>query len=273
MKRETHDANEAGRATAERRDTIRARLDKLRGSRQRSIVGMPEVVGLAVAGFLFLAAVFSYVYFLAPERARLRTAQEDRRLLQKELLAATEGRKQSESTQASVEEIVKSLDDFENVHLASRNESATGLIEDLNGLIRRNSLRITTGVSFTQFDVAAPDASGQPRVVSGGGSVKALQNVFPGFGVNLTVEGTYQNQRRFIREVESDKRFIVINAVELEGVTDTRAPSVDSATAAASPAGAGRGTTLVSLRLDLAAYFRRPNVTSIDTTGDGGAPR
>ena len=32
----------------------------------------------------------------------------------------------------------------------------------------------------------------------------------------MTVEGSYQNLRRFIREIETSKQFIVISAVELE---------------------------------------------------------
>lgn len=258
----------------ESRAVVRGRLSQLYGSRQRSIFGLPEIIGLAAAGLLLLAALVSYFYFLLPARSRLQRAGEDRTKLQNELRVATEGQKLNESTQASVEEIVQSLQDFETRHLVSRNEAGTAVIEELNGLIRRNNLRITTGVSFTQFDTVAETPAGrQPqRAPVTTGAVRPLQDVFPGVGVSLTVEGRYESLRRFIRDVEADSRFIVVNAVELEGITDPNAaraaaealgaqppPAADGSTPA-SPA--ARGATLVSLKLNMAAYFRRLNPTA-----------
>ncbi len=95
-----------------------------------------------------------------------------------------------------------------------------------------------------------------------------MQSTFPGIGVTLTVEGGYANLRRFVRDVEADRQFVVINTVELEGVTDTDAPPPvappdgTDPNAVAAPTSA-RGT-LVSLRLDMAAYFRRAGAASGD---------
>ncbi|MCA1815159.1 MAG: hypothetical protein LC746_01895, partial [Acidobacteria bacterium] len=63
--------------------------------------------------------------------------------------------------------------------------------------------------------------------------------------ISLTIEGTYANLRRFIRDVETSRRFIVINGVQLESLNET-----------GTDAAAARGA-LVSLRLDMTAYFRR----------------
>lgn len=247
---------------------VRARLGKLRGSRQRSILGMPEIVGLAVAGLLLLTTLFAYFYFLLPERARLRRTGEERAKLQNELRLSTEGIRREENTQASVEKILGSLQEFETRNLVSREEAGTAVIEELNTLIRRNNLRITTGVSFIQFEEVDPNAPPQQRAITTTGAVRAIQNIFPGVGVNLTVEGSYPSLRRFIRDVEADRRFIVINAVELEGVTDTGSrlaavePGVEGAPPSATTGSAAppaRGT-LVSLQLNMAAYFRRSNL-------------
>jgi hypothetical protein len=69
--------------------------------------------------------------------------------------------------------------------------------------------------------------------------------------------------------VESSRHFIVVNSVELEGITESGSfaapadpvpadPSAEGAAAAApvTPVGPTSGR-LVSLRLDMAAYFRR----------------
>ncbi len=254
-----------------RRANVRARVAQLRGSRQRGIVGLPEMIALSAAGLLLLATLVSYFYFLRPERARLAQMTTERLRLEQELQAASAGVQRSTDTQASVQEILESLNTFETTHL-STNDSVS-LFEDLNGKILRNKLRISGGVSYTQLEETAPGAPNQPqpqqRAPGSRGASRAAQSVFPGMAVTATVEGTYANLRRFIRDVEGDVRhFVVIDAVELEGLTDTSptgaapglstGPPVEGETPATSQPNVSRGA-LVSLRLDMAAYFRRLN--------------
>jgi hypothetical protein len=78
----------------------------------------------------------------------------------------------------------------------------------------------------------------------------------------VTVEGQYENVRRFIRDVERSKQFVVINEVELQRARDMNAPvSVDAGdddSAPAQPApGSGTRGSLVSLQLSMATYFQR----------------
>ena len=44
----------------------------------------------------------------------------------------------------------------------------------------------------------------------------SFRSLFPGVYVSMTVEGSYQNLRRFIRELESGDEFVVISAIQLE---------------------------------------------------------
>ncbi len=240
-------------SNARRRELLRARFRDLHGARQRSLLGLPETLGLVASGLLLLTAVAAYFLMLAPARARLTENEDERQRLQSRLSASTEGVKRGANAQATADEIVVSLENFEANHLASlRSEGSTALIEELNRLIRSNNLSITTSISFTQLDEAdAGQSARRQRSPSTGGTVRAVQNVFPGIGISLTVEGAYPNLRRFIRDVEADRQFIVINAVELEGVTGSitsRAPGTS-------------GGALVSLRLDMAAYYRRTNAS------------
>ncbi|HEX7957945.1 MAG TPA: GspMb/PilO family protein [Pyrinomonadaceae bacterium] len=111
---------------------------------------------------------------------------------------------------------------------------------------------------------ARGDAEGAPRsrrpTSSGDETGQRIeQSVFPGIGVTLTVEGVYPNLRRFIRDIEADRQFVVINTVELEGVSDAGSgglPAAPDGGPAPAAQGPSRGA-LVSLRLDMAAYFRR----------------
>ena len=75
----------------------------------------------------------------------------------------------------------------------------------------------------------------------------------------VTVEGQYQNVRRFIRDVERSKQFVVINEVELQRASQNSAPvSVDEERPARCAAsGSGTRGSLVSLQLNMATYFQR----------------
>lgn len=208
----------------------------------RGMIGMPEMIALGVAAFLLLVTVGAYLFLLAPARARLEASGRERARLETRINSATQSARAGQSTQATIAEIVESLRSFEESGLASpRSESRMLVIEELNDLIRRNNLRISGGLSFTSVDPVAPNASTTTS------AARARQNVFPETAISLAVEGSYQNLRRFIRAIETSRHFIVINSVELEGVTDTNVRGAP---------GAPRGT-LVSLRLEMSAYYRR----------------
>jgi Tfp pilus assembly protein PilO len=251
-----------------RRPQLRVRVEKLRQSRQRSVIGLPEIIGLAASGFLLLLVLCAYFFSLAPARARLETLNNERNTLQRRLHISQEGFNSNVDAQATVATINESLQRFENERLADRGEGRMALYTQLNDLIRRNNLRNTAGPNYVALqplgaeDQQQQGANAARRQRSGNAK---WQSTYPGIGVNMTVEGAYQNLRRFIRDIESSKQFIVINAVELESIKDTEAPPPvvstapqgmpgDAGTRVTGPAARG---TLVSLRLDLAVYFKR----------------
>lgn len=242
---------------------LRARLDSFRSTRQRSALGLSEVVALAVASALLLAAILSYLFLLVPQRSRLQALNTESEELQR-MLKTTEGViGERKDTQARVSEILASLDRFEIDHLGQAGSGTKTVIEELNRLILKNKLRISGGITFTQLQETAPgaDANQARRRTGEETAARVVQSVFPGIGVSLTVEGTYANLRRFIRDIEADRQFVVVNGVELEGVTDTNSPTATAPVVSpegvvTQPSGPSRGA-LVSLHLDMAAYFRR----------------
>ena len=270
-----NDTAVTGTTTGARTAALRTRLDTLRATRRRGPFGLPELVALAFAALLLLAAVLSYLFLLVPQNSR-RTSLEAERESLKPLLASQQNNiGTSQDTAQRVSEILSSLERFETGHLGLASSGRTAVIEELNRLITKNGLRISGGVNFTQLQEAVPGAENAQRArrqSSGEESgQRIVQSIFPGIGVTLTVEGTYPNLRRFIRDIEGDRRqFVVINTVELEGVTDTNAaemvapPVVNGETPGAAPAQPQAPTrgALVSLRLDMATYFRRAATTS-----------
>ena len=114
--------------------------------------------------------------------------------------------------------------------------------------MRKNGLRNTSGPTYTPLDPKGlkPGASGSKSANT------KWQSIYPGLAISVTVEGQYQNLRRFVRDIEASRQFVIINSVELERATETNnPPSIEG-----EPAGASGGA-LVSLRLEMAIYFQR----------------
>jgi Tfp pilus assembly protein PilO len=241
---------------------------------------VPEIAALGVAALLLLTAVLSYLFLYAPQRSRKLALETEREELQRRLKTQQAILGEGQNTEQRVGQILASLDHFEIENLGQASSGTKTVIEEMNRLIVKNGIRISGGVSFTQLQETVPGADqNQQQQRREEGAQRVVQSVFPGIGVTLTVEGTYQNLRRFIRDIEADRQFVVIDAVELEGVTDANAPA--PAPTAATTAGTQRSLpvapevqpgiqappvastpsrgALVSLRLDMAAYFRRAN--------------
>jgi Tfp pilus assembly protein PilO len=230
-----------------RRHDIRMKFQRIRKSRRSGMFGVAEIIALAGSVIILLTVLFSYFYFLIPARSHLEERQLERSRLQNQLRGSNDLMRQGQNTQSTVDKITESLTDFEDNRLPNRNQGRMGLYDELNQLIRKNGLRNTSGPSYTTLE-----SLDSKKSTSGAKSASAKwHSVYPGIGVSLTVEGSYQNLRRFIRSLEVSKQFIIINAIELERATETN-------TAESASTSGARGS-LVSLRLDMATYFRRAN--------------
>ena len=226
---------------------LTARLNRFTLTRQRGILGLAELLGLAGGVFILGLVIVSYLYFLLPARSRLNNLQSERSLLQSRLRNSEAVVRQGESTDATVQNITQSLDAFESNRLVGANPGRMSLYDALNQLIRKNGLRNTSGPTYAPLD-----PTGLKTNASGSRSVNTKwQSIYPGIAISLTVDGQYQNLRRFVRDIEAHKQFVIINSVELERATET-----DSAPAVAGDPAAGARSSLVSLRLEMATYFQ-----------------
>lgn len=252
-----------------RREQMRLRVEKLRQSRQRSMFGLPEVAGFAASLLLLIIAVFAYLYFLVPANLRLSALQRERTLLQEQLRGAQEGMTRNTDAQATVEEINLSVERFENQRLPSPGEGRLSLYNALNQMIRSNALRNTAGPTYVALEAIGSNATKRNAATANRLGVAKWQSLFPGIGVSVTVEGQYANLRRFVRDLEASNQFIVINGIELEKATNTDEAAAAAMTAppgATTPSAPATRGTLVSLRVDMAAYFRRTS------SADAAAP-
>src|SRR5437870_12569080 len=234
-----------------------------------SLIGLPELIGLAGAMLLALITLFAYFYFYLPAQSRLSTAQVERDRLQAMLRSSETNLKGTTKVSEDVNRINASMSDFESNWLPTAASGRLSLYATLNNLIKSNGLRNTAGPSYTPLEPLGSKAQIQPTASAEKQSNAKWQTIYPGIAVSVTVEGPYQRVRHFVRDIETSRQFLIINAVELEGLTQSGVmPEVPAAGPSpvpgrggrvagpiAPPAG-GRGT-LVSLRLDMATYFQR----------------
>ncbi|HKQ52960.1 MAG TPA: GspMb/PilO family protein [Pyrinomonadaceae bacterium] len=230
-----------------RRVQIRTRVDKFRQARQRSVLGVAEIIGLAASAVLLLAVIVVYFYFYVPAGGRLDAAQLDRGRQREKLSQLQKTMEVGGTAQDAIAKINQSLDDFENGRLTTRAEGRISLYNTLIQLIRSNNLRNTSGPVYNYLESKTP---GQQQAAAARTVSSRWQSLYPGIAVTVTVEGQYANVRHFVRDIESSNQFIIINAVELERASDAGQVVTEGETA-------GPRNTLVSLRLDMAAYYRR----------------
>jgi Tfp pilus assembly protein PilO len=233
---------------------MRARLDRVIVSRQPGIVGPAELIGLLGSAVILVLVIVSYLYFLLPARSRLETLQLERSRIQGQLRRSQEVVRQGQTTDATVQNITQSLDSFETDRLNSAKIGRMGLYDSLNQMIQKNSLRNTSGPTYTPLDPA-----GSKNATTGSKSVNTKwQSIYPGIAISLTVEGQYQNLRRFVSDIEASRQFLIINSVELERSTET-----DGGAPATGDTPGGTRGSLVSLRLEMATYFQRGSETNL----------
>lgn len=264
-------------AVAERKIPIR--FGQLKRAPALTVIGLPELIGLAGAALLALITIFAYFYFYLPAHSRLASAQLERDRLQAQLRASKSLFDENTSTSESVDQRIASVKDFEGNWLAVSGTGRLALYAELNNLIRSNGLRNTAGPSYAPLEPVGSKTQVQPTASAEKQSNAKWQTIYPGIAVSVTVEGPYQSVRRFVRDIETSRHFLIINAVELERVTQSgvdqaltaplptpRSLALPSrggrvATEITTPPAGGRGS-LVSLRLDMATYFQRPETTT-----------
>jgi hypothetical protein len=226
--------------------------------------------------------VFAYFYFYVPADSRLKSLQLERDQLQTQERTAEKLFDITKGTSEEVDKRLASVKDFEDRWLAVSGSGRLALYTEINEIIRNNGLRNTAGPSYAPLEPIGSKSQGQAADNAEKQGIAKWQSTYPGILVSVTVEGPYQRVRHFVHDIEASHHFLIINSVELESVRDSGAaldlptpaprtiggPPRAGATrpgAAANPiltAPAGSRGSLVSLRLDLATYFQRPEVKS-----------
>lgn len=251
----------------------------------------PVEIGVVAAGALaFLAAIIVYVFFVIPSSSELATNKRKADSLEAEAVSARTKYGEITSSQDQVTKILTSVDNFETQYLPAVSNGQQALYQRLNGLIMQHGLVNTSGPDYQSLDIQEQTRNQQGQSDDKGR--EKYRSLYPGVYVTMTVDGSYQNLRRFIRDIETGNEFVVISAVEL-APSDTEvtkqpqqiAPPAKPNTKPANTSQPGFFTSVpaiqqpqmiqgarqsgkvhgevVALHIELAAYFRRPNFAPI----------
>ncbi|MEO8574998.1 MAG: hypothetical protein ABI481_13630, partial [Pyrinomonadaceae bacterium] len=264
------------------------RIDIVPANRPRKVYGgmwgPAELVTVAFAMVALFIVAMLYIFMVAPAKRELEEARTKRDGLERELIAAQGKYGDIRDTETQVSKLMASVDDFESRYLPVASSGRTSLYQRINGLIGAYGLVNTSGPDYSPLETADLNSVTESEDEKGRAKYRSL---FPGVYVTMTVEGSYQNIRRFIREVETGNDFVVVSAVELEpsdaeahpkqngpnqlgavvdqgaGIPPQGFPNMPNGTTTTAPSSPRKGKThgeVVSLRLEMAAYFRRPNI-------------
>lgn len=267
------------------------RIDIMPKNRPRKIYagmwGTAEIATVGLGMLAILTVIILVVLVVLPANRELEANKAERDRLETELISTRNKYGDITSTETRVAELITSVNDFETRFLRNPTIDKTSLYQRINGLIAAYDLTNTSGPDYAPLEVSNDGRRASENEAERGRA--KFQSLFPGVYVTTTIEGSYQNLRRFIREIETSQQFVVISTIELEP-TENEEQKPDSArpTQASinqvqiNPMNPGgfpqdqtftqnvplnqqpkilRGKTrgeTVSLRLEMAAYFRRP---------------
>lgn len=261
--------------------------------------GTTELVTVGVSMLAILTTILVFVLLVLPAQRELNNSRAELNELDKKLTEARSRYGNITTTQERVAQLVKSVDDFEMSYLSSEINGKAALAQQINGLINAYGLTNTSGPDYATLEISDPNRNNQQTDAERGRS--KFISIYPGQYITMTLDGSYQNLRRFIREIETNRnQFVIISAIELEpsenkeeqrDPTRPQQASINNQPAGANPNGqfqsnpnmyqqpgysqpnpqpqqqqsvqrVDRGKTrgeTVTLRLELAAYYRRPN--------------
>ena len=146
---------------------------------------------------LLMGAVLFYLVVVGPSSRELERSRLERDRLEVELTSARERYGDITNTETQVAKLVSSVEDFEARFLPVETIGKTALYQRINGLIAAYGLINTNGPAYAPLEPQDVEQANQSEEERGRARFRSL---FPGLYVTMTVEGPYQNLRRFIRE-------------------------------------------------------------------------
>ncbi|HVE57873.1 MAG TPA: hypothetical protein VNB22_13660, partial [Pyrinomonadaceae bacterium] len=187
--------------------------------------GTTELVTVGVAMLAILTTILLFVLLVLPAQSELDNNRAKRQELEKQLATANSRYGNITTTEERVSELTRSVEDFESRYLSTETNGKTALYQQINGLISAYGLTNTTGPDYATLEISDPNRNAQQEDEQKGRS-KAI-SIYPGTYITMTLDGSYQNLRRFIREIETSNQFVVISSIQLEPSENKEKEAID----------------------------------------------
>lgn len=210
------------------------RIDIVPKNRPRKIYagmwGRAETAIVGLGMLAVLAVILLVVLVVLPAQKELERNRAERSRLETELISNRDKYGNISKTETRVAELAASVNDFEARFLPVEAIGRNALYQRINGLIAAYGLINTTGPEYAPMEIA----DGRRNVTTDAERGRAkFQSLFPGVYVTTTVQGSYQNLRRFIRDIETSDQFVVISSIEFQPAENgEQQPATDDSTRA-----------------------------------------
>lgn len=151
--------------------TTRARVTR---KVKKGMFDVPETVALALSGAALLGVILSYFFMLLPARENVQKSKTALSQKQTELTNLQEKTAVSSGNASNAAEIVGSVDRFEMTSLAPAATGNAALYQRLNELIRSNGLRNTAGPEYAPLENLAPNKAGRTEARGSGNKQQSI---------------------------------------------------------------------------------------------------
>jgi len=176
--------------------------------------GKSEIGAVGVSSMALLAVLLLYLFAVVPSNRQVEHNRVESDRLQEELTSAQGKYGDFTSAESQAVKLINSVNDFQLNYLPVAAVGKNALYQKINGLIGSYGLINSTGPDYTYLD-AADQGNGKQTDEERGRS--KFRSLFPGVYVTMTLEGSYQNLRRFVNDVErGGNDFVIISSIELE---------------------------------------------------------
>jgi hypothetical protein len=200
-----------------------------------------EIVAAALSILFFVVVVVYYFTSLRPEQARLRVLEQ--RLREQEVIVSSDPGSGTSATVDTGKVALSTLEAFKTERLRPLSPGRIALQNDLNALIKKNSLQLTSSIE-SHVDTVKEEAD---LTAARRRKLEDMLSVFPRQNIHFTVFGQYPNLREFLSDLEHNKQFLVIKSINFT----TQEDKSEGGGRAQRAASAG-----IMLTVELTAYFQ-----------------
>ncbi|MBX7218786.1 MAG: type II secretion system protein M [Blastocatellia bacterium] len=213
-------------------------------ARKTSFLRLQEYAGIGI--LLILGGIAGYSLTLsAPVHSEVLTLDKKYKETHAETDKLQNEIKKREYETQKVGEALKKLKTFEEDYLRERRAGQLALLDELNELGRKTSVQMSNEITMSEAQEPLPELGKQKGADKISANEKEKFVVFPTVSVKFDISGPYANVRKFIKELERSKQFIILELLE-----------VSQETGNAFKLG-GAPTDMVHVDLTLTAFYRR----------------